>query len=83
VADFLTQITLIAMLFYDDQEYPDGIFDELLSIPSTTQAVKTRTYLDLVQSYPVEAAANYRYIARYRKEKLGLAYSNTDLTYIG
>ena len=83
MTDFLAQTTLIAMMFYDDQEYPNGIFDELLSIPSIIQAVKTRTYLDLIQSYPVDAAANYRYIARYRKEKLGLAYSNTDLTYIG
>jgi len=80
-ADFPAQITLIAVPFYDGQGYPNGIFDELLAIPSV-QTVKTRTYLDLIQSYPISAAANLRYAAEsQRKGRSGLF--NTDLTYTG
>ncbi|KAI0634577.1 FAD-binding domain-containing protein [Trametes polyzona] len=58
----LGQPGLSLLLFYDYPTPPDGIFDDYLAIPHFTKDVKTRPFLDLVQSFPANAAGNQRAI---------------------
>ncbi|KAI0357738.1 FAD-binding domain-containing protein [Trametes cingulata] len=48
------------LLFYDYPTPPDGIFDDYLAIPHFTKDVKTRSFLDLVQSAPANATGGQR-----------------------
>jgi len=45
-----TDITVIALLFYDASSPPQGLFDDFLAIPSTQKDVSSRSYLDLTMS---------------------------------
>ncbi|KAG1839889.1 FAD-binding domain-containing protein [Suillus subalutaceus] len=48
------------MLFYDAPARPEGIFDEFLSIDAIYEDISTRTYVDLIQSFPLNGTAGLR-----------------------
>ncbi|KAI0819872.1 FAD-binding domain-containing protein [Trametes gibbosa] len=51
---------LSLLLFYDAPTVPAGIFDDYLAIPHFTKDVKTREFLDLVQSFPANISGGER-----------------------
>ncbi|KAG2039800.1 FAD-binding domain-containing protein [Suillus americanus] len=54
----LAEISCI--LFYDAPTRPEGIFDEFLSIPHIDQDISTRSYVNLVQSLPLNLTSGLR-----------------------
>ncbi|KAK0499148.1 FAD dependent oxidoreductase [Armillaria luteobubalina] len=58
------QIILSAQTFYDGPTRPDGIFDDLLAIPASTQNVTTRSFFDFVTSttFPTGLRTVYNHI---------------------
>ncbi|KAG2359546.1 FAD-binding domain-containing protein [Suillus spraguei] len=44
---------MMVTLFYDAPTSPDGMFDEFLNIPSHQEDVTTRTFLNLIKSFPM------------------------------
>ncbi|KAH9848116.1 FAD-binding domain-containing protein [Lenzites betulinus] len=56
----LGQPGLSLLLFYDAPTAPAGIFDDYLAIPHFTEDVKTRDFLDLVQSFPANISGGQR-----------------------
>ncbi|KAI0260001.1 FAD-binding domain-containing protein [Gloeopeniophorella convolvens] len=44
--------TLALTLFYDGPEPPQGLFDDLLKVPSTSQSIVNGTFIDFVNSVP-------------------------------
>ncbi|KAF6762009.1 FAD-binding domain-containing protein [Ephemerocybe angulata] len=48
------------LIFYDWPTQPEGIFDEFLAIPHFTKDVKTRSFLSLVTSSPVQVTTGLR-----------------------
>lgn len=56
------QAVLSNILFYDGATYPDGIFDEFLSITHIESDLATRNYSDLIQTLPTNTTAGYRYV---------------------
>ncbi|KAF7311780.1 FAD-binding PCMH-type domain-containing protein [Mycena indigotica] len=55
-----TQPGVSHIMFYDGPTAPSGIFDDFLAIPHFTKDVKTRSFLDLVQSAPSDATSGTR-----------------------
>lgn len=45
-----TDVTSLALIFYDAPSPPPGLYDELLAIPTVAADVKTRSLLSLVQA---------------------------------
>ena len=58
-----TQPSVSMLMFYDGPNPPEGYFDDFLKIPADQQDVKSRPFLDLVQSAPSSATAGLRYVA--------------------
>jgi len=56
------QAVLSNILFYDGATYPDGIFDDFLSIPHIESDLGTRNYSDLILTLPTNATGGYRYV---------------------
>ncbi|KAG1884295.1 FAD-binding domain-containing protein [Suillus subluteus] len=48
------------ILFYDAPTRPEGIFDEFLSIPHIDQDISTRSYVNLIQSLPLNLTSGLR-----------------------
>ncbi|KAG1803352.1 uncharacterized protein BJ212DRAFT_1438885 [Suillus subaureus] len=59
--NYISGVPIMAnILFYDAPTPPEGMFDEFLAIPAIVAAVSTRSYVDLVQSLPLNATAGLR-----------------------
>ncbi|KAK0184506.1 FAD dependent oxidoreductase [Armillaria mellea] len=58
------QVTLSAQTFYDGPTPPDGIFDDFLAIPASTQNVTTRSFFDFITSttFPTGLRTVYNHI---------------------
>ncbi|KAF5337654.1 hypothetical protein D9758_013012 [Tetrapyrgos nigripes] len=56
----LTQTLVTQLIFYDGPNPPDGIFDEFLDITSLSKDVKSRDFISLFKSSPVNLTANQR-----------------------
>ncbi|KAF8337005.1 FAD-binding domain-containing protein [Cantharellus anzutake] len=56
-----TQVTTV-LVFYNKPTAPPGLFDRFLNIPSISQNVTTRNFLDFVLSVPSHTAAGFRYL---------------------
>lgn len=48
------------ILFYDAPTCPDGIFDDFFSVPYIEKDIGTRSYVDLVQSLPLNLTSGLR-----------------------
>ncbi|KAG1749034.1 FAD dependent oxidoreductase [Suillus paluster] len=51
---------LSSALFYDAPTYPDGIFDDFLTIPNIGKDISTRTFASMVDVEPVNDTAGLR-----------------------
>ncbi|KAG6334915.1 hypothetical protein ID866_4176 [Astraeus odoratus] len=52
--------SLAGFLFYDGPNPPSGVFDQFLEIPHSSEDTTTRSFLDLVQSFPLNQTAGLR-----------------------
>jgi hypothetical protein len=57
----MLQIGVREMIFYDDTAPPNGTFDAFLNIPSTSNDVGTKEWLDFIQPMP-EDFPRFRYL---------------------
>ena len=48
------------LVFYNNPNPPSGLFDRFLNIPSITNTVSTRSFLDFILSVPSNTAAGLR-----------------------
>ncbi|KAG1854013.1 FAD-binding domain-containing protein [Suillus subluteus] len=59
--NYVSGVAVMAnMLFYDAPTRPEGIFDEFLSIDAIYEDISTRTYVDLIQSFPLNGTSGLR-----------------------
>ncbi|KAG2356935.1 hypothetical protein BDR07DRAFT_1299082 [Suillus spraguei] len=49
-----------SILFYDAPMCPEGMYDDFLKIPHIEQDISSRSYVDLVQSLPLNLTSNLR-----------------------
>ncbi|KAG1744278.1 FAD dependent oxidoreductase [Suillus lakei] len=63
-----------SILFYDGPTYPDGIFNELLTIPHFDQDISTRAYSNLIQTLPANASSGLRAMFHWMVKNQTLFY---------
>ncbi|KAK0184507.1 hypothetical protein F5146DRAFT_1170401 [Armillaria mellea] len=79
------QVSLSGIMFYDGPTPPDGIFDNFLAIPASTQDCTTRSFLDLVASatFPSGSRTIYNHIPMLEYSESTIENMVNELTFWG